>query len=106
MKRFKNILCVVPRGGTGKLALERAVSLAECNQADLTVVGVMAPFSIGMGMPDGGPISAELQRVMLSTCREELNCGVSLRLPSCVKTKNSKPQVGITLYISWFQSMM
>ena len=54
MKRFKNILCVVPRGDTGKLALQQAVSLAECNQADLTVVGVMAPLSIGMGMPNGG----------------------------------------------------
>ena len=77
MKRFKNILCVVPRGDTGKLALQRAVSLAESNQADLTVVGVMAPLSIGMGMPDGGPISAELQTVMLRTCREELNALVS-----------------------------
>ena len=72
MKRFKNILCVVPRGDSGKLALQRAVSLAESNQADLTVVGVMAPLTIGMGMPDGGPVSAGLQSAMLKTRMNEL----------------------------------
>ena len=61
MKRFKNILCVVNTGVDCKHALQRAVELAENNQASLTVVNVMARDTAGIGMPDGGPISADLQ---------------------------------------------
>jgi len=41
MKRFKNILCVIETVETCKPALERAVTLAETNQADLMVVKVV-----------------------------------------------------------------
>ena len=62
MKRFKRILCVVdPRQPTDTV-LERAVSLARNNQASLTVVTVISPLTAGIGMPDGGPISSELQK--------------------------------------------
>ena len=66
MKRFKDILCVVETGEACKAALERAVTLAENNQASLTVVEVAERVTAGIGMPDGGPISADLQAAMVS----------------------------------------
>jgi nucleotide-binding universal stress UspA family protein len=72
MKRFKDILCVVDTEKVGKSALERAVSLAENNQANLTVI-VVAPVVIaGIGMPEGGPISAELQAATVNSDTQEL----------------------------------
>jgi universal stress protein E len=64
MKRFKNILCVVTPEETCRPALARAVSLAVSNQAELTVAVVMPQLSSGIGMPDGGPISVDLQTKM------------------------------------------
>ena len=66
MWRFKNILCVIERGDASQPALERAVALAENNQAALTVVGVVPRVSLGTGMPDGGPVSRDLQAAMVS----------------------------------------
>ena len=66
MKRFKDILCVVEPGEACKPALERALTLAEHNQANLTVVGVIERITAGIGMPEGGPISAELQHAMVA----------------------------------------
>jgi nucleotide-binding universal stress UspA family protein len=65
MKRFKNILYVVEPGEACKPALARAVTLAENNQAGLTVVDVTARITAGIGMPEGGPISADLQAAMV-----------------------------------------
>ncbi len=50
-----------PGGRPDASALQRAVSLAQSNQSRLTVVAVSAPISIGMGMPEDGPISTELK---------------------------------------------
>lgn len=58
---FKSILCVVDMREECSTAVERAVSLAEANQADLTVIGVVERITAGIGMPEGGPISADLQ---------------------------------------------
>lgn len=66
MKRFNNILCVVEPGEACKSALERAVTLAKNNQAGLTVVDVAPQVTAGIGMPEGGPISADLQAAMVS----------------------------------------
>ncbi len=53
MKRFKAILCVVGSEGGQVAALERAVSLAENNQAGLTVVTVAPGRRLfGKGEPD------------------------------------------------------
>lgn len=41
MQRFKNILCVATPGSIDRVALERAVALADNNQARLTVVEVI-----------------------------------------------------------------
>jgi len=67
MKRFKNILCVVDTGKDCKHALQRAVELAKNNQASLSVINVMTPDTAGIGLPDGGPISADLQAARLKS---------------------------------------
>ena len=65
MKRFKDILCVVDTGEACKPALERAVALAENNQASLTVVDVVESVGAGIEIP-GGPLAADLQTAMMS----------------------------------------
>jgi len=65
MQRFKKILCVMEHGEASKPALERAVALAENNQAELMVVDVIPRLSAGIGMPDGGPISRDQQAAMV-----------------------------------------
>ena len=72
MKRFKRILCVVEPRQTAETVLERAVSLAQNNQAALTVVSVASRVTAGIGMPDGGPISAELQEAEIANSRQQL----------------------------------
>jgi universal stress protein E len=65
MRRFKNILFVADSGLKGSDAFERAVSLTENNQASLTVVDVVERVIAGIGMSEGGPISADLQAAMV-----------------------------------------
>jgi len=72
MKRFNNILCVVERGTERKPALERAVTLAENNQANLTIINVAERVAAGIGMPEGGPISADLQAAIVSEHEQDL----------------------------------
>jgi nucleotide-binding universal stress UspA family protein len=71
MKRFKDILCVVNARKANVSALARAVGLAENNQASLTVVDVVERMPAGIGMPDGGPISKDLQAALVRS-REAL----------------------------------
>lgn len=61
MKHFQNILYVSEPSVEQNSALARAVSLAENNQADLTVIDVIPQLSAGIGLPPGGPFSADLQ---------------------------------------------
>jgi nucleotide-binding universal stress UspA family protein len=72
MKLFKDILCMVEPGKEYRPALERAVQLAENNQANLTVITVVASISAGIGMPEGGPISTELQAATVNSNKQEL----------------------------------
>ena len=72
MNRFKNILCVAKPGETSKPAIERAVKLAQQNQASLTIVDVVPKFTAGINMPEGGPISDELQTAMQRDHEEHL----------------------------------
>ena len=65
MQRFKKILCVMEHGEASKPALERAVALAENNQAELMVVDVIPRLSASIGMPDGGPVSRDYQEAMV-----------------------------------------
>lgn len=76
MKLFKHILYVSEATSEQASALERAVTLAENNQADLTVIDVVPVISAGIGMPPGGLISAELQSTMLKKRCEELKAMV------------------------------
>ena len=66
MKRFKDILCVVEAGEACEPALVRAVTLAENNQASLTVVDVTEGVATSIGKPEGVPVSADLQAAMVS----------------------------------------
>ena len=72
MKLFKNILYISKEFVAQETSIARAVSLAENNQADLTVIGVVPVIAAGIGMPPGGPISSELQAAMVSERRKEL----------------------------------
>lgn len=72
MRRFKNILCVLEPGEKCKPALERAVTLAEDNQANLTVVNATQLITAGIRMPAGGPISEDLQAAMVNEHTEEV----------------------------------
>jgi universal stress protein E len=72
MKRFKDILCTIEPEKECKLALERAVTLAENNQANLTVITVAPSISAGIGMPEGGPVSTDLQAATVNSHKQEL----------------------------------
>jgi nucleotide-binding universal stress UspA family protein len=76
VKRFKEILCVITTPGTGRAVLDRAVSLAQNNQARLTAVSVADHVSLGMGMPEGGPISIELQAAVVKAAGQKLEKAV------------------------------
>jgi nucleotide-binding universal stress UspA family protein len=73
MKRFKNILCVVDAAKPCAPMLQRAVSLVQSNQAELTVVDVVPRISAGIGMPEGGPIASELQAALTAEHRARLD---------------------------------
>ena len=54
MNQFKNILFVVESGEACQPALERAVTLAEENQAALTIIDFVERVAAGINMPRGG----------------------------------------------------
>jgi nucleotide-binding universal stress UspA family protein len=72
MKRFKQILCVVGNVKQDQLALERAVSLAENNNATLTVVTVTPPVTAEIEIMDGGLASTDLHEAIVSEKQHEL----------------------------------
>ena len=72
MKHFKNILCMVEPGKECNPVVERAVILAENNQANLSVISVAPSARAGIGMPEGGPISADLQATIVNNHKQEL----------------------------------
>lgn len=72
MNRFKNILYVFQPSATQNTAIARAVALAQNNQADLTIMEVIPWTPAGIGLPPGGPISADLQAEMVNQRRDAL----------------------------------
>lgn len=72
MKRFKNILYVVERAVDQRAAIARAVSLAENNQARLTVLDVLPPVTGGYNLPPGGPVTADLKAALYEQHRESV----------------------------------
>ena len=77
MKRFKDILCIVEPGEECQSALDRAVTLAETNQASLTAIVVAPAIRVGIGIPKGGSISADLQAATVNSQKQELEAIVS-----------------------------
>jgi len=65
MKRFKNILYIFEGGVDQVSAMARAVTLAENNQAELTVIDVIPGISRWKGMAGGGPDATDLQTAMV-----------------------------------------
>jgi len=72
MKRFKQILCVVTYGKQDQLVLQRAVSLAENNNAKLTVATVTPLITADIEITDEGPVSKDLQKSIVSVKQQEL----------------------------------
>jgi len=72
MKRFKKILYLNEPTVDQASAIARAVSLAENNQADLTIVDVIPAqvAAAGIGLPPGGPISEDLRAAVESDHRK------------------------------------
>ena len=62
MKRFKNILCAIDPETVDSAALQRAVMLAENNQASLTLVTVTEPVVPLIETTQGASIDAHFQR--------------------------------------------
>ena len=64
MNRFKNILYVSEDSVVQDAAIARAVSLANNNQAELTVISVMEEIPEGIGIPDDVSLSTDLQTLI------------------------------------------
>ncbi len=75
MQPFKNILYVNESNVEQAATLARAVSLAEKNQAVLTVVDVVPieVVQVDMALPPGGPVSTRLQAFIVAERRNMLN---------------------------------
>lgn len=88
MTPIRDILCVVDIRDDCTAALNRAVTLAENNQASLTVVDVVDRLTAGIGMPEKGPISADLQSAVETRHAQELETlVVPFRKQIPIKTK-------------------
>lgn len=72
MKRFNNILYVSESSAPQSAAIARAVSLAQNNLAEMTVVDVIPFAPAGIGMPPDVSISNNLQEAKIAECRRTL----------------------------------
>ena len=72
MKRFKRILCVTSGQDASQVALDRAVKLAETNQASLAVAGIAPELPSGAGPLGFGRRSEALQSAAESDLRQRL----------------------------------
>lgn len=88
MTIFKNILCVVDTKEDCAAALIRAISLAENNQADLTVVDVVDHFNAVVGTRIVGPNFVELDSKIATARAQALDALVEPhRATRPIKTK-------------------
>ncbi|MCW9024072.1 MAG: universal stress protein, partial [Gammaproteobacteria bacterium] len=76
MNLLSNILYLSEVGPDQASSLERAVTMAESNQAKLTVIDVVPVITAGIGLPPGGPISEQLQTTVVDNHLEKLNAMV------------------------------
>ena len=73
MTRFRNILCVISDTQGDAKVVERAVALAEHNQARLTLLGLVPPVTAGIGVPEGGLVSGDLQAWLVNEREQSLS---------------------------------
>ncbi len=73
MKRFERILCVADSSETTRPVLEKAVTLAESNQATLKVMDVMDADSLGEIIADDKSIVGQLREELISSHKQELD---------------------------------
>jgi universal stress protein E len=66
MQRFKNILYVADASAPHPPCIARALSLAESNQASLTVIDVIPPIPQSLGLLPRGLISGDLEHTVLA----------------------------------------
>lgn len=78
MKRFKRILYVSEPKIAQDDLFARAVSLAQNNQAQLSVIEVVREVTAGIGMPPGGPISNDLTSALIAERCQALESLVAL----------------------------
>ena len=91
MTIFRDILCVVDIREDCTVAVERAVTLAENNQASLTVINVVDRMTTGIGKPKAGSISAALQSAMEASHMQDLETIIDpyrRRIPIRTKVRN------------------
>ncbi|CAM3316083.1 universal stress protein [Halomonas lysinitropha] len=69
MKRFRNILYVVEPSVSQEAGLARAVSLAENNQAMLTLIDVIPEEMLDLSLAPRGPSAAELRDAVMAERR-------------------------------------
>jgi nucleotide-binding universal stress UspA family protein len=72
MQRFKNILAVVEITQSSSLALERAVSLAESNQASLTVISVIPQLPSEISKTEAVSLATEFQKYAVNEQHKKL----------------------------------
>lgn len=73
MKRFKSILFVTQADADQHMALQRAVTLATNNQANLTVLDVIPEHPPGTGLPPGTPLDSEMMGHELAQHRQYMD---------------------------------
>lgn len=73
MTLFGNILYLSEAGPGQASSLERAVTMAQNNQAKLTVIDVAAPLTAGIGLPAAGAASEKMQAAMVDHRLQQLN---------------------------------
>lgn len=84
MKRFKNILLVMDSRERCRSVLDRAVTLAENNQAELTVVDVVPRYTAGISLPEGGAMAVDFQAALVAEDAKRLE---SLVEPFCERVR-------------------
>lgn len=98
MRQFKEILFVVESGATCKLTLERAVALAEENQAKLTVIDFVERVAASIKRPRGGLPSAGSQAALSSDSEQNLETLIRpyrKRITIQTKVRHGKPYLEI-----------
>ncbi len=65
MQHFKKILCVISAEHPNRNTLERAVSLAENNQSQLSIIDVMPRIAAGIRLPNRPGVSRNLQTELM-----------------------------------------